>query len=329
MPTKKIFRISVFIALAAFFFASFSFAEGEKTGFVKTTWRKLYNIFKKTENEKPLARAVNTQTAKPAVEEKENAGIVKTALRKILGIFKKHKKKSVPPEEEKKAKSPQLNANTKEAPTPLAELLEKPAVGGMTGVGENASYGTAVPAKPALSEKPSVAAPSAESPAQRPEAAEKRSSEKQAEEEPEIDESTLDNLKSEDIIDSIKRMLEGSPDILNVIPELEVSYDKDKKVLSVRYAVEDIFTNVEELDKKTLLNIRNRINNEHVRLQTERIQHQMEAVRRSIQNIPRPPQIYVPPRVVTPPAVPKTQAVPPAAPRIPQPPPQPPRQPQR
>ncbi len=109
---------------------------------------------------------------------------------------------------------------------------------------------------------------------------------------PEI--SPLEKLTKEEILRRIKYMLETSPEIADFIPELK-----------------DI--DLEKLDKENLIKIHNRINIERIRIQTERIERQLEAARAS-ERIPKPPQDY------TAPAMPKTPRLPQSPPEIPAPP---------
>lgn len=128
----------------------------------------------------------------------------------------------------------------------------------------------------------------------------------------------LGEMKEEEIIERIKHMLEISPEALDFIPDLKVVMDKEGYVVSIKYKVSGIFEDINDLDKETLIKIHNRVNNERVRIQTERIQRQLQAIT-AAQNIPKPPpQVYIPKQPPRPPQQPPTP------PKIPTPPPQPP-----
>lgn len=120
---------------------------------------------------------------------------------------------------------------------------------------------------------------------------------------PKPEELVLRELSKEEILRRIKYMLETSPEIADFIPELK-----------------DI--DLEKLDKENLIKIHNRINIERIRIQTERIERQLEATRAS-ERIPKPPQDY------TAPAMPQTPRPAPSPPEIPTPPASPPRPPRR
>ena len=100
--------------------------------------------------------------------------------------------------------------------------------------------------------------------------------------------SPLQALSKEELIERIRYMLEVMPEIEDLLPGIK---GKD----------------LQKMDKDTLIALHNRINNERVRIQTERIQRQLEAVRASQH---RPPQ--------APPTLPKVPQLPPAPPPQPQ-----------
>lgn len=116
--------------------------------------------------------------------------------------------------------------------------------------------------------------------------------------------SPMEELTNEQIIERIEYMLVVFPEIYDFIPELK---DEDLK----------------ELNKARLIKLHNRVANERTRLQTQRIQRQLETVRAS-QNVPRQP-----PRIYAPPTVPKPPTPPPSPPRVHTPPPTPPSAPRR
>ena len=135
--------------------------------------------------------------------------------------------------------------------------------------------------------------------------------------------SPFEESSKEDIAQRIKGMLEAVPEAANFIPELKLSLDKDKNIVAIKYKIDGIFKDITEIDKETLIKIHGRISNERVRIQTERIQRQLNAAR-AAQNVPRPPQVYTPP-----PAPPRVPTPPPTPPKVPTPPPAPPRVPRR
>ena len=128
--------------------------------------------------------------------------------------------------------------------------------------------------------------------------------------------SPWDQISEKELRERIKRVLEISPDAADFIPELKITTDKDGNVTEIKYNISGVFTSIETLDKKTLIKMYNRINIERTRIQTERIQRQLEAVRAS-QNVQRPPKVY------TPPAVPRPHRPPPQPPKVPPAPPTP------
>ncbi|UCD55071.1 MAG: hypothetical protein JSV93_06070 [Candidatus Omnitrophota bacterium] len=109
----------------------------------------------------------------------------------------------------------------------------------------------------------------------------------------------LEELTEEEILRRIKYMLETSPEIADFIPELKNM-------------------DLEELDKENLIKIHNRINIERIRIQTEKMQRQLEATRAS-ERIRKLPQDY------TAPAVPQTPRPRSSPPEVPTPPASPPR----
>ena len=146
-----------------------------------------------------------------------------------------------------------------------------------------------------------------------------------AQEEPK--KSPWDSMTEEGIRERIKRMVQVSPEAVNFIPELKVTFDKDGEVLNITYKVDGVAKDLEGLDKGTLIKLHNRINIERVRIQTERIQRQLNAARAS-QQVPRPPP--APPKIPKPPQAPPTIPKPPQAlPTIPKPPQAPPVPPRR
>lgn len=131
--------------------------------------------------------------------------------------------------------------------------------------------------------------------------------------------SALAELSEEELRERIRRLLEISPEIADFIPELKLSRDEEGNIIKVEYEKRGTLKNIEELDKETLIRIHNRVNNERVRIQTERIQQQLQAAQ-AAQKIPTPPPVH------TPPVPPKTHTPPPSPPKVPTPPPSPPAQ---
>ena len=130
--------------------------------------------------------------------------------------------------------------------------------------------------------------------------------------EPVADKAGLADLTKEEIIKRIRFMLEINPEVANFIPELKSTRDDKNNIAIVEYKVDGVFQDIIVLDKETLIRIHNRIASERARIQAERIQKQLEAIR-ATQNIHKEP-----------PALPKVPAAPPAPPKIPKPPPPPP-----
>ena len=129
--------------------------------------------------------------------------------------------------------------------------------------------------------------------------------------------SPWEDMTEEEIRERVRNMVQGSPEVVNFIPELKVAFDKDGQIVKITYEVEGVTKDVKELDKDTLIKLHNRINIERVRIQTERIQRQLDQARAAqrAQQIPKPPP--VPPRVPAPapPQPPKIHRPPPAPPR--------------
>ena len=127
--------------------------------------------------------------------------------------------------------------------------------------------------------------------------------------------SPWDDMTEEEIRERVKNMVQVSPEAVNFIPELKIAFDKDGQIAKITYEVEGVAKDVKELDKNTLIKLHNRINIERVRIQTERIQRQLNATRASRQ-IPRPPP--QPPKIPRPPQQPpKIHRPPPAPPPAP------------
>ena len=128
---------------------------------------------------------------------------------------------------------------------------------------------------------------------------------------------SFEDMTNDEIIDRIKYSLEAMPEIMNFIPDLSITKKEDGEVESIQYKQDGVSKDLKDLDKDTLRKLYGRVNSERVRIQTERIQRQLDAIRAS-QNIPKPPTTYTPP---TPPRIPTLPPSPPKVPNIPKPPP--------
>ncbi|MFH1594376.1 MAG: hypothetical protein ABID09_06740 [Candidatus Omnitrophota bacterium] len=135
------------------------------------------------------------------------------------------------------------------------------------------------------------------------------------------------DITAEELIDRIKNILEVSPEVADFVPELKIIKGPKGEISEIQYDKDGVVKPIEELSKETLIRLHSRMNNERTRLQTDRIQRQLNAAR-AVQNIakpqvpvmpPRIPKVYVPPR-----SLPKIPKPPPAPPKIPAPPPRPP-----
>ncbi|MCQ9207464.1 MAG: hypothetical protein NG740_06275, partial [Omnitrophica bacterium] len=123
--------------------------------------------------------------------------------------------------------------------------------------------------------------------------------------------SPFDSMTHSRIVERIEYMLETTPEAANSIPELELSLGEDGNVAKIKYNVDGIFKDIKLLDKDTLGRIHARVANERTKIQSERIQNQLEAAR-AAQNVPVPPRAYRAPA-----ALPKIPALPPQLPKVP------------
>ena len=124
--------------------------------------------------------------------------------------------------------------------------------------------------------------------------------------------SPSDSPARAEIIERIKYMLEITPEAAYAIPELELGVDREGNVTGIKYSVDGMFKDIDLLDKDTLGQIHSRVANERTRIQSERIQSQLEAAR-AAQTAP-----VAPPRVHTAPAaLPKVPTLPPQQPKVP------------
>ena len=134
---------------------------------------------------------------------------------------------------------------------------------------------------------------------------------------------TRKDLTKEELIQYIKDRLDREEGVLNFVPELKKETDAAGNMY---YAYQG--TRLENLDKEKLDKLFLRVQNELVRIRTERLNRQLESIRRiqrltTQQQVPRVPNVAIPP---PPPQIPQN---PPAAiqvPRTPSSPPSPPPQ---
>ena len=117
-------------------------------------------------------------------------------------------------------------------------------------------------------------------------------------------------VQEESAQENIKYILETSPEIEDFIPELVVERDEKGNIEAIKYETDGVLTDINDLDEDTLSSLRSRVGSENARIQTERIQNQLAAVR-AVQNIPRLPAVNTPPSV---PQIPDIPAVPPKVP---------------
>jgi hypothetical protein len=135
-------------------------------------------------------------------------------------------------------------------------------------------------------------------------------------------------LTKSEMVTGIKESLEDNEEMLNFVPGLKME-KSDKGEPS--YKLEGI--RLEDLDKDRLKSVYIKVRQQATRIRTERLNRQMETVRRSQQltNIsrqatPRVPPVPTPiPKTYTPPAVPRASNQPPQVAKPPLPPPAPPR----
>lgn len=121
-------------------------------------------------------------------------------------------------------------------------------------------------------------------------------------------------LTKQELVAHLKMMLEHEDEVLSFIPELKKEKDA-KGNISYLYKGKKI----EDIDEKSLRGLYSRTQNELTRIRTERLNKQLESIRRADQAARAAQQASRIPRVVTPPQQP------PSPPQIPKQPPQPPR----
>ena len=101
--------------------------------------------------------------------------------------------------------------------------------------------------------------------------------------EPEVEKEkrSLIDLDKQGLIEKIKYMLDINMEIPDFIPELRVKRDKANEIIKIEYKIGGIFKNIENLDKEILIKVYNRINNEHIKLQNDRMIKQFESIRQA------------------------------------------------
>jgi len=123
-------------------------------------------------------------------------------------------------------------------------------------------------------------------------------------------------LSNEEMIERMKNMIEVYPEIKESVPGLKIAYGKEDAVEGVELVVDGESKQLSELDDDTLKKLYSRIANERTRLYAERIQKQLETVRRAQGALKLPPQSSQPPRLPQlPPAPPKVFSPPPRPPQ--------------
>ncbi|MBL7158388.1 MAG: hypothetical protein ISS91_02650 [Candidatus Omnitrophica bacterium] len=124
--------------------------------------------------------------------------------------------------------------------------------------------------------------------------------------------SPLEELSEEELRGRIRDMIIAYPEAASFIPGLKIAYDKEGAIEHIELETAGERKSLNDMDKEALLSVHKRVARERTRLQMERIQRQLNAVR-AVQNIPKPP-----------PQPPKLPTLPPQPPKIPTPPPRPP-----
>jgi len=132
---------------------------------------------------------------------------------------------------------------------------------------------------------------------------------------------TRKDLTKEELVQYIKDRLDREEEVLNFIPELKKETDAAGNMY---YAYQGV--RLENLDKEKLDKLFLRVQNELVRIRTERLNRQLESIRRiqrltTQQQVPRVPNVTIPPPTPqiprNPPAtiqVPRTPSSPPSPP---------------
>jgi len=146
----------------------------------------------------------------------------------------------------------------------------------------------------------------------------------QAKEGPAVPKKAVKDMTKADVTEEIKRILGREEEIINLIPGFKMERDDKGNIYYTYNGVR-----LEKLDKGELDKILGRTKNEAVRIRSERLNQQLETIRRAqqlnagVQQAARPPTVPVPPppqppRVPQPPQTvnqpPKTPPAPPPAP---------------
>ncbi len=121
-----------------------------------------------------------------------------------------------------------------------------------------------------------------------------------------------EEMTRDEMFADLKESIEEDDEIFDMVPELKAEKDKDGKFY---YTFKGI--RLEKLSKEDLDKLLARVNQVLVKLRTDRIQNQLETVKR-VQNIQRmsaSPQVQQPPRTPSQgPSAPRTPSAPPASP---------------
>ena len=127
-------------------------------------------------------------------------------------------------------------------------------------------------------------------------------------------------LTKEDYAERLKKLFDNEPEILNFIPGIKKQSGKDGKTSYLYNGV-----NIDDLDKEEIKKLYPRAQTQATRIRTDRLNKQLETVRRAGQASRAAQQASRIPGVVTPPQPPQVPKQPPASVQIPKQPPQPPK----
>ncbi len=118
----------------------------------------------------------------------------------------------------------------------------------------------------------------------------------------------------EELHEGITEILQTHEEILEYITDLKAAFDEDGEIMSIAYKIEDLYKDIKELDKDTLLKIYHRIANERIRIMTEKRARQLKVIdRTSLPNVPTVPKTPVPP-----PPPPRLPEIPTEVPSVPE-----------
>ena len=120
-------------------------------------------------------------------------------------------------------------------------------------------------------------------------------------------ESALSAISVNELYGRIKNLLMIFPEITDFMPEIKTTTGADGDISEIKYNVSGVFTNLETLDRGSLIKVYKRVNIERARIQGERIQRQLESIRAS-RHVHTPHKVHMPP---------ETPKIPPAPPKIP------------